>query len=337
MLLQRQIKHLTKQTLVKSGFFRITGRLFNTCVVILRYHSIQHEPILYLNSIGNIIHKADIFERQMELLAHKYHPSTLDDVLLFVTGQKSIPKRSVVVTFDDGFADNFEIAAPILDRYGIIGAFYITVDTIEASHPPWFCRLRHAFANTRVKKWLDSTTHIVYLLVGNEERNSAFLASCARCASLAGDSQNRAIKAIENELEIEFLNTNGNLMMNWAQIRALHRTGHTIGSHSLTHPNLAHVGTIDLNKEIGNSKSRLENELKSPIVHFSYPSPILNPHWSTESIEATRATGYLTAVTCSSGRVCTGDDPFALKRIWAPMQTDELLWNLENSFMGRLV
>ena len=141
----------TKSALNRSGILRLAQGLGPTRVAILKYHSVQDDPARFEHSIGaGIIHSRRCFSEQMELLARRYNPVTLDDALLFLRGEKRLPRRPVVVTFDDGYLDNFEIAAPIMNRLGIPGTFYVMVAAIATERPPWFCRVRHAFGTTRI-------------------------------------------------------------------------------------------------------------------------------------------------------------------------------------------
>ena len=66
-------------------------------------------------------------------------------------------------------------------------------------------------------------------------------------------------------------------MMDYAQLRSLVGQGHSIGSHTLTHPNVAYLELEAAHRELAESKHRLEEALKSPIPHFSYPCPALSP------------------------------------------------------------
>jgi peptidoglycan/xylan/chitin deacetylase (PgdA/CDA1 family) len=302
---------------------------------VLRYHSVQ-EPERYANSIGaGIIHSATAFQEQMEILAKEYVPVTVEEILKFVSGEKELSRKSVAMTFDEGFRDNYEIAAPVLKRVGVSAAFYIAVSSVEAEHPPWYCRLRYAFALTPKGCWPDSWENVTHSLMTPDRRKTAFRIASKRCAQLAGPRQEKALRAIENDLEMEPLKFSDCPMLTWEQIRGLHQAGHIVGSHSLTHPNLAYVGAEELRRELEQSKQKLEAELGKSTLHFSYPSPILEPHYDERTVAGSKEVGYRTAVTCTSGPVRVGDDPLMLRRVWAPLQKDEFRWALECTLLGR--
>src|SRR5271157_33191 len=108
-MLRDSYKEYIQRALMGSGVTRLVGSLLPSCVVLLRYHSVQEEPERFAHSIGRgIIHSLSAFEAQMQLVAGRFNPVTLDDVLLFVAGKKVLPRRPVAVTFDDGYADNYE-------------------------------------------------------------------------------------------------------------------------------------------------------------------------------------------------------------------------------------
>jgi len=329
-------KRWVKKALLGSGALRLAGRLNQSAAIILMYHSVQDRPELYANSVGiGIIHATSVFERQMELVARRYNPVTLEDILLFLKGEERLPPRPVAVTFDDGYADNLHVAAPVLDRFGVRAAFYLTVDLIGTKEAPWFCRLRHAFGTTCRKRWTESGSGRVWMLGGPSERQAALLAAFDSCAPMVEEVRRAAIRNIEQDLEVEPLAPANPLMMNWDQARKLRDAGHIVGSHTLTHPNVAHLDESDARRELVNSKRRLEEELEEPVVHFSYPHPALNPSWTPGTVALTQEAGYRTAVTTTGGPVRSGADPLALTRTRAPRPEHEFLWNLECAFLGR--
>ena len=125
-------------------------------------------------------------------------------------------------------------------------------------------------------------------------------------------------------------------MMNYDQMRTLVKQGHIVGSHTLTHPNMAYVSSDIARHEMVESKRRLEEELAVPVLHFAYPCPALSPHWSEGTVAISREVGYASAVTTNGGLARQGDDALQLKRIGSRETVEELQWSLESAFAGQL-
>jgi O-antigen/teichoic acid export membrane protein/peptidoglycan/xylan/chitin deacetylase (PgdA/CDA1 family) len=334
--LRARSKVWVKAAIINCGALSIASRLGRQKIVVLYYHSIQDDPSRLAKSIvPGIIHSASLFREQMELIAEKYDLISMDDVVRFLRGETELPARPVAVTFDDGFVDNFEIAAPILNRLGIQALFNVVVGSIEASSPPWFCRLQHAFSTTRRKAWPDSNAHYLRPLLEPEDRRAAFLSASMLCAKSAGAAQEKFISVIEQELDVEPLKVEECPMMSWNQLRELRRAGHLIGSHSLTHPNLAYVDEETRWHEIAESKIQLENHLGERVDYFTYPNPIMRPNFSQLTIQTTRRAGYKLAATMMTGPVRNGQDPHCISRVPAASSREEFVWYAENSLLGR--
>jgi peptidoglycan/xylan/chitin deacetylase (PgdA/CDA1 family) len=304
-------------------------------VPILMYHSVMEDPRSQGTFLGGIIHSREVFRWQMELLARQYRPASMDQVNRFVRGEAEVADRTVVVTFDDGYTDNYEIAAPVLNEVGVPATVYVTVECVERGNLPWPARLRFIFRTTKKGNWIDSAGK-AWPLSGDIEREKAFLLSCNECCTLAGETQEKYVSRLEDDLGARVPVESGALMMNYDQIRALARQGHIVGSHTMTHPNLAHVNLQDATRELTESKRRLEQQLKAAAVHFSYPCPALSPHWTNQTVAASRDAGYETAVTTDGGLARKGDNPLQLKRIRPTKTVEGLRWNLECAFAGRV-
>lgn len=335
------MKHIPRdyirKAVVGSRVLDLAARFASPSVVILMYHSVRNDPQEFANLIGpGITHAASTFKRHMEIIAREFAPVTLNDILLFLRGQGNLPRKAVAVTFDDGFSDNYEVAAPILRHFGICAAFYATVSLIETSAAPWYCRLRYAFSTTRETKWTDAFDGKTWSLTDPASRDVALSVAFDRCASLVADKQEVAIQTIETSLQAAFSTGGQRSMMNWDELRELKATGHIVGSHTLTHPNLAHVSDDEgVRRELEESRRRIESELGSEVVHFSYPHPALNPQWSAKTIKMTESVGYKTAVTTTWGAVRAGANPLCLRRIGAPRPEDRFRWEVGCAFVGR--
>ena len=328
------MKRLAKKVMLGSGLLRLAAGFRAPGAAILMYHSVMEDPACQDNVLGGIAHSRGLFREQMELLARHYRPVSLDQVKRFARGSGALPRRAVVVTFDDGYADNYDVAAPILDEVGVPATFYVTVDCVDQKKVPWPARLRFVFRTTKRASWAGSSGR-TWPLSDESERESAFLVSCDDCCKLTSDAQEEYVARLEVELDARLSGESGALMMNYEQVRGLMRQGHIVGSHTMTHPNLAHVSLSEVRVELAESKRRLEQQLKIAVEHFSYPCPALPPSWTEATVEESRKAGYSTAVTTNSGIVHQTDDPLCWKRVRPTKTVEGLRWNLESTFAGR--
>jgi peptidoglycan/xylan/chitin deacetylase (PgdA/CDA1 family) len=326
-----------KNSLIKTGVLRLASHFTGNGVAIIMYHSVMDDPSSAQMTMGGIIHSTKVFRGQMEIIARHFHAVGLDDVLLFLKGEKALPPRAVVVTFDDGYADNYHAANDILRPLGIPGVFYVTVDCLDNQRLPWPSLVRYAFLTSQKDFWVDLDGQ-AWALSSPQQRLRAFDHASEYCSKVSASLRDQFIESIQQQLQAEPPSLSQRLMMNWDEVRSLVRSGHTVGSHTMTHPNMAHVGEEEARTELAESKRRLEQELVSPIVHFSYPCPsALQPHWSENTVSASREIGYKTAVTTNGGMVRRQDDPLSLRRIRPTKTIDGLRWNLECTFLGRVV
>ncbi len=335
MSVRRAAKQYFKAACLASGALRVAHRFGSPSAVILRYHSVQDDPEKFDLTIGcDSIHATSIFRQQMELLAHRFNPVSLDDVLSFLQGDKKLPPRAVAVTFDDGYKDNSEIAAPILNRLGIPATFYVLVDSVDRSRAPWYCDLRHTFLTARSRCWKDSSG-ATRELTNPKDRFEAFMAAAEFCAKSDRSAREQYIQDARNSLDPAPFPAEKELMMTWDEVRSLAKSGHSVGAHTMTHPNLAHVSAEEARVELADSKSKLENQLSDTVRHFSYPHPALNPQWNQTTLKLTMELGYATAVTTTCSAVWSASHPHVLPRTYVPREESEFLWNIERTFFLR--
>lgn len=330
------LKKIIKDLIIASGALRLLYKYRGPSITILRYHSVQNNPADYDSTIGSsIIHSTEQFHEQMKLLSRHYNPISMDDVLSFLENGTSLPSYPVVITFDDGFKDNLDIAAPILNEFNIQATFYVIIDSLasQENQSAWFLRVRNAFSATAKLSWTDSDGN-VHSLSDKEKWIDARKIAMSYCGTSTGKNQRERVEGIEQALEVPNFVAGLDMMLSWNDLRVLRDNGHIIGSHTMSHPNLAYVSEDDAKFEMEQSKIELENKLGESIKHFAYPNPILNPNWNKNTYGLSKNIGYKTAVTCDYGRVKFGDDPLALKRMFAPQNPDELRWYIENTMNG---
>jgi|SRR5208283_2347613 len=333
-VLASKSKRWLKKALVSSSILRLASRLTPPSAAILAYHSVEEAPPFTNHIFGASTSRAQ-FEEHMKTLARKFRPVSVEEVVQFAKSGLQLPPGAVAVTFDDGFADNYDLALPILNRYGIPASFYIMVNAVENGTLPWYCRLRFAFHATNKMEWKEPANGRAYRLDVPEERRAALNLAWDTGAKLTGSVQERFIGGVEVALGTEPANAPHGFMMTWEQVRSLRKAGHTVGAHTLSHPNVAQVSASEARSEIVESKKRLEEKMGEAIEHFSYPHPALSPCWSSQTLEITREAGYKSAVLTTPGQVRAGDEPLALKRVNTPSDLVQFTLNLQRTFAGR--
>ena len=331
---------LIKPALLRSGALRTWADLFSPTALILCYHSVSDQRIEQSSIISpGITVDDDKFEQQMNILRKEYHPITLDDIADSLKHGKKFPRRAVAVTFDDGFADNYHIAAPIMEKYDIRGAIYLAVDAVRRQELPWYCRLHYLFykAAENELQFVDPESGRDWRCAHSDERDDAERFYAKSCVVLGEEQQRKRIEQIESYFEHKLdLSKSSPGMMTFEQAKELRQRGHIIGSHTLSHGTAGLLTVEQLHREIGKAHQILEQELGEPVLHFSYPHPYqMDPQWNEDSFKETQQLGYKTAVTTRKGLVRQAENSLLLPRLYIGNDSaEQFRWHLETAFAG---
>jgi peptidoglycan/xylan/chitin deacetylase (PgdA/CDA1 family) len=332
---------MLKSAILRSGALRLCASFRPQAAAVLCYHSVSTDREGQNDYIAKgITVEADLFDEQMRILRAKFNPVTLDDIADWLNGNKPLPPRSVAVTFDDGFEDNYTVAAPLMEKYNIFGAIYLTVGAVLNNELPWFCRTIYLFLEAQRRNLvLTDTEHQRTWNLGNPEENrEAFIQYSNPCATMTGETLKNYAARLENWFGYKLDLTQGPRMMSFAQANELRERGHIIGNHTFSHGNMGHIPTEALHQEIAAANEILEKELGAKSEHFSYPHPCLNPQWNESSLAVTKQIGFKTAVLTDPGVVTKTSNPLLLQRVYiGNNDADAFCWRLENAFAGRMV
>jgi peptidoglycan/xylan/chitin deacetylase (PgdA/CDA1 family) len=117
-------------------------------VPILCYHSVVDAPLHPLVQRGGLHLQLALFRKQIEFIARHYNVMPLEDVARALTGgSDSLPRRSIVLTFDDGYANNLSHAVPILQQFGLPATIFLATDYIGRERFYWWDELALLLAN----------------------------------------------------------------------------------------------------------------------------------------------------------------------------------------------
>lgn len=260
--------------LYQSGALCIAKLLTHYDLKILAYHRVVNVELSESYPFDLELVSATIsdFERQMEYLKKHYKPTTFEQVLRRLSRNEKIDKNSVIVTFDDGFDDNYVHAYPVLKRLNIPATFFISTSYIGTSKVFWFDWIVYLVKKLPVGRLYLNRNAFVFDV--NESNRLKVCHEILAYVKNVSDSQRISlIHELEclsdmSQPEEGFL---GSHPMSWAQVREMSEAGMEIGSHSCTHPILSKLSVEMLEKELVDSKVEIERELGKECLTISYP------------------------------------------------------------------
>lgn len=327
------MKDLVWRTGIGSSLLGLMPCVRGARVAIIRYHSTQQPGHLDDRVPSSIVHTATELAAHLRMLRKYYRVLRIDDVTSMLRDGVVPPPRSVIITFDDGYRDNVTVAAPLLSDFKCPATFFLTTAYIDSGAAPWFSETKWAFSQSRCARWREPFFGSEWDLADPRQRNSARLACNLVVASCNSAQRDAYLEQLRSELASPAVPMDEPIMMNWQEVRMLADAGHTIGSHSATHPNMALLSRDDAMWEAVQSRSHLvENVGVSAGNVFCYPNPIGSPNADTLTREVLRAAGYAAALIVEPGGVGPDDDLFRLRRIAVPPSDAELRWRLERVF-----
>lgn len=121
--------------LIPDVFFKYIGQLFrsNNKLIVLAYHRIMEFDENFPFDIELISARPQQFEKQIKHISKYYSPITIEELCECHRTKSKIPDRSVLITFDDGFYDNYEYAFPVLKKYNVPATIFVSTDYIDSN------------------------------------------------------------------------------------------------------------------------------------------------------------------------------------------------------------
>jgi peptidoglycan/xylan/chitin deacetylase (PgdA/CDA1 family) len=225
-----------------------------------------------------------------------------------------LPARALAITFDDGYADNHDVALPILRRHDLPATFFIATGFLDGGRM-WndtiIESLRHCEAASLDLGGLGPAGLGLFDLGSTQQRRNAIDKTLDEAKYL--DDEER-LALTERVAARAHVRPPVDLMMTSGQVRELRRAGMQVGAHTVSHPILARLADDKALSEMVNSKRRLEEILDEPISLFAYPNGRPGEDFNERSVELARHAGFNAAVSTAKGTGTAASDLFQLPR-----------------------
>lgn len=282
----------------------------NGRILVLYYHKIYDLK----RDWNGLAVKPETFKKQMEFIKNNYTVLKGDD------DWSKCNEDAIVVTFDDGFEDNYLNALPILEEVGIPATFFISTGNINTNHETWCNELVWIiFESTRIKeKFVTDSTAVqfeyetdnvykrtelyrilrtILMRVSNDDRNKIM-----QDLKIWGNVSNREVRTSHRMLSQE-------------QIKQMACSKYvTIGAHTVNHPSLGMLEYDEQMYEILESKKELESIIGKRIELFSYPFGGQS-NFSKDTIRILQEVGFTKAMTTMPAIVGAGFDSYQIPRM----------------------
>lgn len=287
-------------------------------LLILTFHQVPAGT----DPLAPSVAPADAFEEQMRWLSEICNILPLPDAAeMLKNGQ--LPGRAACITFDDGYSNNLEVAAPILERLGLSATFFIAADAVE-----------------RGIMWNDLVIEGVRRAASNFDLRSIGLgehtldSDTARRAAIRLLIDQIKYKPLQDRLSVAehvFNAASGEpeprLMMTPTQIAELAQRGFDVGAHTISHPILATLSSEDARAEIDDSREWVRDVTGTMPRSFAYPNGQPGTDFGPEHERMVERAGYSVAVSTRWAAARRADSAFALPR-FAPWERDRSKYHL---------
>lgn len=285
------IRYIIKEFLVNT--FRLFGGVYVTNYVfrkapfylVLNYHNFSKYNNYSIKKGSNLETRyGPNFEKQMRFLKKNFTFLYPEEFF------EAEPENglNLLICFDDGYKDNYDIAFPILKKHQVKTVIFVVTSIIGTSKWLQHDKLRLlAFNNPHLKNEVESTLRKL--------------------------NQGLALPKNITDKSNQYFSASSypNLYMNWSDLKEIQAQGIKIMPHTVNHTVLSSLNKLEQTQEINDSINRVNTELHQESVYFSYPNGLYNPI----TIEILKYSGIKYGFTTNSGANTKKDKRLEIKRI----------------------
>jgi peptidoglycan/xylan/chitin deacetylase (PgdA/CDA1 family) len=327
---------LLKSFLIYAGPFSVVRALQRIkkgpCISILYGHRVLPDEVIANQEDSRTItgqtSVSEVWFAIQEL--RKFYTIISMDEAVAQIQKGEIKTDSVVLTFDDGFQDNFTHLYPLLKKHKIPATYYVNSSVISTKNSLWFQSIINYFFAIQETSVFVSFSNTTYdLSTATKRYESAFHFMRYLQANYKPEEFHSIIESVAGELRFP---NEDDLHMTWEDLKELSKDPLiTIGAHSYNHYPLGFCDDKLSTYEINQSINELENHLGYKIVHFSYPRGH-QEDFNQHHIDCLKSKKIISAVSTIRGVNRKGEDLHRLRRVGLPQNVSkakaDFLWHV---------
>ena len=295
-------RELLARALFWSGTTAVLRALHESdALLVLNYHRIGDADADPFDP-GVFSATAERFEEQVAFLNRHMTLVTLDEALAFLEGSdRSRARRCrVLITFDDGYLDNYQLAFPILRTHGVQAVFFLPTGLVGSCSIPWWDHIAYLIrTGTRRRftlRW-QGTLDVDLDANGLKRSLQAVLAHYKKSENADADQFFQELREATGASDPP---AGLRRFLDWEEARAMVLGGMAIGSHTSSHTILSHLDTDAQLRELSDSREQIREHLGAEATTIAYPVGGRSC-FSTNTEAMTRDCGYRAAFSFYGG------------------------------------
>lgn len=211
-----------------------------------------------------------MFEQHLDMMGEDHQFVTLADVVAWLGGGAALPSRALLLTFDDGYRDNYETAFPILRARGLSATFFIATGHMDTGELLWW-DMASMLISEAAATVVDLPLLGTVTLPPPDERTSLARRWISAAKVLPNTARLEALDSLAQSVSVA-PPTRPSVAMSWDQAREMADAGMTLGGHTSTHPILSRMTPTDARRDIADGLDRIREEVGRAVVSFAYPN-----------------------------------------------------------------
>jgi peptidoglycan/xylan/chitin deacetylase (PgdA/CDA1 family) len=256
----------------KLGFWDVWRWMNPEKLTVLNYHRVcspEDQQAFFKPNISAIPGE---FIKQIEYIQKRYNVISAKLLGDWIAGNADLPKHAALITFDDGYLDNYENAYPELKKRGLSAIIFLTTDYIVSGNPAFWDLLAYCFQQT-VCSSINIPEIGEFLWESESDLDRVILDVVQALKELPESRKKLVVSEIINLLDVRVEDSVfSKLFLTWDQVREMAENGIEMGAHTINHPILTRIPRDEAEREIRDSKNMIEAEIGSDVIAFAYPN-----------------------------------------------------------------
>lgn len=283
-------KNTIKNNLIKySGYGYLKWKYRPYGLYCFNYHRIGHSEQTRFNP--NVFScTKEMFDEHLQFYKLNFEVINIDQLIQLIDVGKPLKKHYALITFDDGYKDNYDDAFPVLKKHNLPAVFFVPTDYIESNKVPWWDEIA----------WMIKQCDLEFIQLHNWE-NKVFIdkqnIEYTLRKIISEIKKNREIpienvlKEISEHVQLKYTESDNHLFMSWNMLKEMAVYGMNIGSHGCSHKILSSLLSAEQSEEIKTSKIFIESKIDVEVKAFAYPEGGANTY-NNNTIEALKKVNY---------------------------------------------